>query len=97
MDLADLDKLCWILIYRRDIAIAATISSTSSDWVYLFKTFVDKVAGIITIYIEVICLASLSFDFGQLLQTYDVYIYDIFIQDWWLYKDEADLLEAEVV
>ncbi len=64
MDLVDLDRLCWILIYWRDIAIAAAVSSISSDWVCLFRAFIGKVAGIITIYTEVICLVSPLFDFS---------------------------------
>ncbi len=66
MDLADLDRLCWVLIYRRDATIAAAISSMSSGWICLFRAFVDKVADVTTIYTEVICLTSPSFDFGQL-------------------------------
>ncbi len=81
MDLADLDKSCWILMYWRGIAIIVMISSISSDWVCLFRAFAGKVADTTTIYIEVICLISPSFDFGQLSQVYDIYIHDIFIQN----------------
>ncbi len=66
MDLADLGRLCWVLIYRRGATIAAAVSSMSLGWVCLFRAFVDKVADVTTIYAEVICLASPSFDFGQL-------------------------------
>ncbi len=97
MNLADLDRLCWILIYQKDVAITVMVSSMSSGWVCLFRIFADKVAGVITIYIEVICLVSPSFDFGQLSQTYGIYIYNIFIQNWWLYRNEMGLLETEVV
>ncbi len=67
MDLADLGRLCWVLVYRRDVATVVAISSMSSGWVCLFRAFVDKVAGVTTIYAEVICLVLLLFDFGQLL------------------------------
>ncbi len=40
------------------------VSSMSSDWICLFGAFVGKVAGITTIYTEVICLISPLFDFG---------------------------------
>ncbi len=66
MDLANLGRSCWVLIYRRDIVTAAVVSSISSDWICLFRTFADKVADATTIYTEVICLASPSFDLGQL-------------------------------
>ncbi len=75
----DLDRLCWVLVYWRGVMAATVVSSMSSGWVCLFGTFVDKVADVITIYIEVICLASLLFDFGQFLQVYGIYIYGIFI------------------
>ncbi len=97
MDLIDLDRLCWILIYRRGVVIVIAISSMFSDWICLFRTFAGKVAGVIIIYIKVICLISLLFDFDQLSQIYDVHIYNIFIQSWWLYRGEAGLLEAEIV
>ncbi len=97
MDLADLDRLYWILMYQRDITTTTTISSMSSGWVCLFRTFVGKVAGVITIYTEVICLVSPSFDLDQLSQVYGIYIYDIFIWDWWLYGGETGLLEVEIV
>ncbi len=47
--------------------ITAVVSSMSSGWVCLFRAFVSKVAGVTTIYTEVICLISSSFDFDQLL------------------------------
>ncbi len=67
MDLADLDKLYWVLIYLRGIVATTVVSSMSSGWVCLFRAFVSKVAGVITVYTKVICLISLSFDIGQLL------------------------------
>ncbi len=41
MDLADLGRLCWVLVYRRSIVAMAAIFSISSGWVCLFGTFVD--------------------------------------------------------
>ncbi len=79
MDLVDLGRLCWILVYRRDVVTAIAISSMSLGWICLFRAFVGKVAGIITIYTEVICLILSLFDFGQLSQVYGVYIYGIFM------------------
>ncbi len=75
----DLDRSCWVLIYQKGVAATAVISSISSDWVCLFRAFVDKVAGVITIYTEVICLVSPLFDFNQFSQIYGVYIHGIFI------------------
>ncbi len=63
MDLMDLDRLYWILIYRRDVMTTTMVSSTSSDWICLFRAFVGKMTSVITIYTEVICLILLSFDF----------------------------------
>ncbi len=56
MDLVDLDRLYWVLVYQRDVAAIAVISSIFSGWVCLFRVFVGKVAGIITICTEIICL-----------------------------------------
>ncbi len=66
MNLADLNRLYWVLMYWRDVAIATIISSMFLDWICLFRIFVGKMAGIITIYTEVICLILSLFDFGQL-------------------------------
>ncbi len=63
MDLVDLDRLCWVLVYWRGIVVAIVVSFMSSGWVCLFRIFVDKVAGVIIIYIEVICLVLSLFDF----------------------------------
>ncbi len=67
MDLVDLNRLCWILMYQKDVMAVTMVFSMSLGWICLFKTFVDKVAGIITIYTEVICLMSPLFDISQFL------------------------------
>ncbi len=82
MDLADLDRLYWILIYWRDIMTTTAISSMSLGWVCLFRAFAGKVAGATTIHTEVICLVSPLFDLGQLPQTHGVSIHGIFMQGW---------------
>ncbi len=45
MDLVDLDRLYWILIYWRGVTATIVVSSISSDWVCLFRAFVGEVAG----------------------------------------------------
>ncbi len=67
MNLTDLDRSYWVLMYRRGVVVITVIFSISLDWICFFRIFAGKVAGITTIYTEVICLVSLLFDFGQLL------------------------------
>ncbi len=63
MDLVDLDRLYWVLMYWKDVVIAIAVSSMSLGWICLFGAFVDKMTDVTTIYVEVICLMLSSFDF----------------------------------